>query len=69
MPDKADLRESALEWLRFAVEDLDYAKINLQSDHLSAGLACFHAQQAAEKSIKAVLVLEGADVPKVHNPQ
>lgn len=67
MPDRAILRESALEWLRFAVEDLDYAKTGLQLKHLSAGVACFHAQQTAEKSIKAILVLEGADVPKVHD--
>ena len=67
MPDRAILRESALEWLRFAVDDLDYAKTGLQSQHLSTGVACFHAQQTAEKSIKAVLVLEGADVPKVHD--
>jgi HEPN domain-containing protein len=67
MPDKAVLRESALEWLRFALEDLDYARTGLQSQHLSAGVACFHAQQTAEKSIKAVLVLEGADIPKIHD--
>ena len=27
----------------------------------------FHAQQAAEKAIKAVLVFEGIDFPKTHN--
>jgi HEPN domain-containing protein len=67
MPDEAVLRENALEWLRFALEDLDYAKTGLQSQHLSAGVACFHAQQTAEKSIKAVLVLEGIYFPKIHD--
>ena len=28
---------------------------------------CFHAQQAAEKAIKAVLVAEGADLPRTHD--
>jgi len=28
---------------------------------------CFHAQQAAEKSIKAVLVARGLAVPRTHN--
>ena len=28
---------------------------------------CFHAQQAAEKAIKAVLVVQGTSVPRTHN--
>ena len=28
---------------------------------------CFHAQQAAEKYLKAVLQENGADVPRTHN--
>jgi HEPN domain-containing protein len=30
------------------------------------GLACFHAQQAAEKALKGLLVLAGVDVPRSH---
>ncbi len=30
-------------------------------------VACFHAQQAAEKALKAVLVAQGAEPPFIHN--
>jgi HEPN domain-containing protein len=29
----------------------------------------FHAQQAAEKALKAILILEGVDFPFTHNLQ
>ena len=28
---------------------------------------CFHAQQAAEKALKAVLVAQGVEPPSIHN--
>ncbi len=31
-----------------------------------AWAACFHAQQAAEKALKAVLVFQGIDFPRSH---
>ena len=30
-------------------------------------VCCFHAQQAAEKALKAVLVAQGAEPPFIHN--
>ncbi len=30
-------------------------------------MLCFHAQQAAEKAIKAVLIKENIDFPRTHN--
>lgn len=52
------LRDKALKWIRFAEEDLRLAEYALQ---LSSGcpyrLIAYHAQQCAEKYIKAYPVL------------
>jgi HEPN domain-containing protein len=65
LPDKP-LPGSAADWLRRARSDLALAGIALPRDVLYNEL-CFHAQQAAEKSIKAVLVHCGIEFRKVHN--
>jgi HEPN domain-containing protein len=57
---------SAADWLRHAKGDLTLARIRLPKDGLYSTL-CFHAQQAAEKSIKAVLVRRGVEFPKTHS--
>jgi HEPN domain-containing protein len=44
-------------WLRFATEDLDLAERDLEDARTVPRGACLHAQQAAEKSIKAALIL------------
>lgn len=49
----------ALRWLRTAIDDLDTAKI--LSENGKYAHACFHAQQAAEKSIKSIWYSEDAD--------
>jgi len=53
-----DREAEAQRWLRAAGEDLTYAR------HAAAGgfhaPACFHAQQAAEKAVKAVHYRSGA---------
>lgn len=61
-----DLLRDALEWLRYAEADIALASIPLPANVLYEQL-CFHAQQAAEKAIKAVLVAQGLDFPKTHN--
>ena len=43
----------AFRWLQDALEDLNVAKILLESGHCSS--SCFHSQQAAEKAVKASL--------------
>ena len=53
-------------WLRYAEADLQMARIPLPTGGLYEQL-CFHAQQAIEKSIKAVLIREGVEVPRVHS--
>lgn len=54
------------DWLRHARADLAIATAPLPKYGLYSTL-CFHAQQAAEKSIKAVLVSRTIAFPKVHS--
>jgi HEPN domain-containing protein len=53
-------------WLAFARSDLAMARIPRDEDMFLESL-CFHAQQAVEKSIKAVLVFRKLRVPKIHS--
>ncbi len=57
---------SAVDWLRYAESDLDIARITQSSRILLEGL-CFHAQQAAEKALKAVLIAYSIPFPRTHN--
>ena len=55
-----------MDWFRFAKADLAVASMPLPEGGLYEQL-CFHAQQAAEKSLKALLVQMGIPFPKTHN--
>lgn len=57
---------NAEDWLRHAKSDLTLATIRLPEGVLFSSL-CFHAQQTAEKSIKAVLVHRGVEFPRIHS--
>ncbi len=57
----------ALRWLRYAEDDLDTAAMVARGDGLVPRHGCFHSQQAAEKALKAALVLEGLAVPFIHD--
>ena len=57
----------ARRWLRSAREDLRIVRMALAEDPPVVGPACFHSQQAAEKALKAALVLEGIEFPYVHD--
>ena len=50
----------------FAHSDLALARAEREQYVVLESL-CFHAQQAAEKSIKAVLVSKGIDFPRTHS--
>lgn len=52
-------------WLKLAEEDLEWAKASFE-DKIYRG-ACFAAQQAAEKSLKAYLVSRSITTPKIHD--
>ena len=62
MADSTDVRE----WIRHAESDLRLAETAPPSGVILEHL-CFHAQQAAEKAIKAVLIAGGVAPPKVHD--
>ena len=55
------------EWLRFANDDLAAARLLLTDVELPARMACFHAQQAAEKALKASLVHSAIQFRKTHD--
>ena len=57
---------SPAHWLRHARSDLALAQVARPDDTLLEAL-CFHAQQAAEKALKALLVQEGLDIPRTHS--
>ena len=57
---------SPADWLEDAESDLAPAESTSERP-VRRSHRCFHAQQAAEKAIKAVLVSRGADPPKMHN--
>jgi HEPN domain-containing protein len=58
---------SVSDWLALAADDLDLLERALAPPMKHRG-ACFHAQQAAEKSLKAVAALRGApEVPFTHS--
>jgi len=66
MPHKGHFPGSSTDWLRYAYSDLELARVGRTSNVLFEGL-CFHAQQAAEKALKAVLIAKGVPPPKTHN--
>jgi HEPN domain-containing protein len=61
-----EVRELVDRWLAYARDDLNAAE-ELKSSGTPARISCFHAQQAAEKAMKAVFVLEQIDYPYTHD--
>lgn len=62
--------EFAREWIRKAEADRKAARRALQDskkDPDQAEIACFHAQQCAEKYLKALLADAGSPVPRIHD--
>ncbi|MDE3000128.1 MAG: HEPN domain-containing protein [Gemmatimonadota bacterium] len=53
------------EWMNRARSNLAMAKNRIPDAYLED--LCFHAQQAAEKAIKAVMIKRGIDFPYVHD--
>jgi HEPN domain-containing protein len=60
---KADLVSG---WLEKARRDLLTAERGLYSEEPLTDIVCFHAQQAAEKYLKAYLVWQEIEFPKTH---
>ena len=57
----------ALRWLRYSGEDLDVARVLLTTSSAASRHVCWLSQQAAEKALKAALVLEGNEFPFTHD--
>jgi HEPN domain-containing protein len=51
-------------WLRFAREDARMAQLAMQDGVNNQ--VCFHAQQCAEKCLKAWLAFQGENIPRTH---
>lgn len=65
-----DLDPAACEagrWLRFSAEDLEVALRLLSGSPSAPRHVCWLAQQAAEKALKAALILEGVEFPFIHD--
>jgi HEPN domain-containing protein len=55
-------------WLAKARTDLTLATVVLEKGpDMVPWVCCFHAQQAAEKALKAVLVAQGVEPPHTHD--
>jgi HEPN domain-containing protein len=62
----ADVKELE-NWIAYAEEDLSAAKVLLKGKKPFLSAACFHAQQCAEKYLKALLIFKDFDFPKSHD--
>jgi HEPN domain-containing protein len=60
------MRRAAQVWLEYAEQDLKSASLILQDPALTSMVA-FHAQQAVEKLLKALLEEKEQKVPKTHD--
>ena len=62
-----DRFQSTSRWLRYAEEDLITAETLLKQPHVPPRQACWLAQQATEKALKAVLIFLEIDFPRTHD--
>ena len=62
-----DRLEDIARWLRYAEEDLTTAETLLAQPHVPPRQACWHAQQAAEKALKAALIFLQIDFRRTHD--
>lgn len=56
---------TANRWLQFADDDLRAIDLLISNDLFAP--ACFHAQQVAEKCLKAIIALSSLPIPKIHS--
>lgn len=60
------IRDLILSWIRKAESDLETLELAFAAKK-ALDAACFHAQQAAEKYLKAYLIWSNIDFPYVHD--
>ena len=66
MPPLFDRQAEAREWLAFARGNVVHANLGRGAPGAFVEYLCFDAQQAAEKALKAVLILHGVRPPRTH---
>jgi HEPN domain-containing protein len=66
-PPNKSLPGSPQEWLNHAKSDLALARLGTTAEDVLPELICFHAQQAVEKSLKAVLLHNNIRFPLIHD--
>ena len=60
-------RDILTEWLQIAYDDYDAASYLFQKPYRKPlEIICYHCQQSAEKSLKAYLCANGAEISKTH---
>ena len=64
--DSTQSRDVVGGWLQRARSDLNLGKAALRTKGVFPEDACFHAQQCAEKALKALLLKLGIDFPRTH---
>ena len=65
---KSEIIKKVKQWMMYADEDFNLARHGLKlSEKAPYRLIAYHAQQCAEKYIKAFLVLHEIDFPFTHN--
>jgi HEPN domain-containing protein len=68
-PSRMRLPSSPAEWMKHARSDMRFADLGLEETGILPHHICFHAQQAAEKALKAVLLSCKVDFPPIHDIQ
>lgn len=67
MPPPEGVPLAAFRYLEQAESDLAYARLGSGQEGIRPELVCFHAQQAAEKALKAVLLAQPVKPPFIHD--
>jgi HEPN domain-containing protein len=65
--DESPFTEAARAWIVSGNHDLRSAQALIALDPPETGTTAFHAQQAAEKYLKALLAFHGEDPPRTHD--
>lgn len=61
------MQNNGKQWLHVAEEDRGVLKVLMEQAEPFYGAICFHAQQAAEKYLKALIVHRGQNPRKTHD--
>lgn len=67
LPDKGWAAGTPEDWLGHAKSDLNLARLAMNREEILPEQVCFHAQQAAEKALKAALRHRKLDFPLIHD--